>query len=189
MARVDFRMNPASVAPPLPAGLSLEGSSSDRGISIRWRNMASWALLSLGMVAAANLVGLFFKLRDLPWNDPIQLLVVVFGVVGMVFTYLVIRRLVNVTRLQVTPERIRISHGPVPWRRPSEVATETIRTVEVRPYQWRYEGSVMTHYHVWAVHEDGRESLLLGRDTDAEQGNHVRDEIQLVLDARAVEMR
>jgi len=189
MAGVDFRMNPPSVAPPLPAGLSVEGSGSKRVLSIHWRNMASWALLPLGMVAAVIPVGLFFKLSDLPWNDPIQLLVVVFGVVGLVFTYLVIRRLVNVTRLEVTPERIRISHGPVPWRRPFEVATETIRTVEVRPYQWRYEGSVATHYHVWTVHEDGRESLLLGRDTDAEQANHVRDEIQRVLDARAVEMR
>jgi hypothetical protein len=112
-----------------------------------------------------------------------QLLVVVFGIVGMIFSYIVIRRLVNVTRLEVTPERIRICHGPVPWRRASEVDTETIYTVEARPFLWRYEGNVATHYHVWSVHEDGHETCLLERDTTTEQANLVRDEIQRVLDA------
>jgi hypothetical protein len=182
---VDFCMNPAPAAPPLPEGLSVERIGTTTTVSIRWRNMASWALLPLGLVAAAIPVGLFFKLRDLPWNDPIQVLVVVFGIVGLVFSFIVIRRLINVTRLEVTPERIRISHGPVPWRRPSEVATDTIRSVEVRPFQWRYEGNVATHYHVWSLHNDGHETCLLERDTTKEQANLVRDEIQRALDARA----
>lgn len=182
-------MNPTPVARSLPAGLSLERFHANTVISIRWRNMASWGLLPLGLVAAVIPVGLFFKLRDLPWNDPVQLLVVVFGIVGLVFSYIVIRRLLNVTRLEVTPQRIRISHGPVPWRRPSEVTTDTIRTVEVRPFQWRYDGGVATHYHVWAVHEEGQETCLLERDTTAEQANLVRDEIQHVLEARAAGKR
>lgn len=136
-------------------------------------------------MAVAIPVGLFSLLREIPWNDPMQLLVVVFGVVGLIFSYIVTRRLINVTRLEITPERIRISHGPVPWQRASEVAMETILKVEVRPYQWRYEGSVATHYHVWSVHEDGHETCLLERDTTAEQANLVRDEIQHVLNARA----
>ena len=150
---------------------------------VSWRNMASWALLPLGLIAGAIPVMLYLKLRDMPWNDPIQLLVVVFGIVGIVYLYIVARRLVNVTRLEVTPQRITISHGPLPWRRPSEVAANTIRGIEVRPYRWRYKGTVVTHYHLWAVHEDGRETCLLGRDTEAEQANFVRDEIQRVLDA------
>lgn len=179
-------MNPIPVASPLPEGLSLERIGAATTVSIRWRNMASWGLLPLGVVAAAIPVGLFFKLRELPWNDPIQLVVVVFGIVGLVFSYFVIRRLINVTQLEVTPERIRISHGPVPWRRPSEVATDTIRSVEVRPFQWRYEGRVATHYHVWAIHDDGHETCLLERDTTKEQANLVRDEIQQVLAAGGV---
>lgn len=178
-------MHPTSVAPPWPAGLSVERIDSNTVISISWRNMASWGLLPLGLVAAAIPVLLFFKLRDMPWNDPIQLLVVVFGVVGIIYSYIVVRRLMNVTRLEVTPQRIRISHGPILWRPPSEVATETIRKIEVRPYHWRYKGSVVTHYHVWSVHENGRETCLLERDTTAEQANLVQDEIQRVLDARA----
>lgn len=182
---VDSRMNPTPVEPTLPAGLSLERSGATTTVSISWRNMASWGLLPLGLVAAAIPVGLFFKLRDLPWNDPIQLLVVVFGIVGLVFSYIVIRRLLNVTRLEITPQRITISHGPLPWRRPSKVATDTIRTVEVRPYQWRHEGSVATHYHVWSVHKEGHETCLLERDTTKEQATQVRDEIQRMLDTRA----
>ena len=182
---VKFNMNPAPVSRPLPAGLSLERSGATTTVSISWRNMASWGLLPLGVVAAAIPIGLFFKLRDLPWIDPIQLVVVVFGIVGLVFSYVVIRRLLNVTRLEVTPQRITISHGPLPWRRPSEVATDTIRKVEVRPFRWRYDGNVATHYYVWAVHEDGNETCLLERDTTKEQANLVRDEIQQVLNAGA----
>ena len=147
--------------------------------------MASWALLPLGVVAAGIPVGLFLKLREIPWNHPMQLLVVVFGVVGLIFTYVVVQRLVNVTRLEVTPERLRVSHGPVPWRRPIEIATATIRQVEVRPFHWRYDGSVATHYHVWLQHEDGRETCLLERDTTAEQAAQVRDEIQRRVSAGA----
>lgn len=182
-------MNPTRFSPPLPTGLSVQRLDARVILSISWRNMASWGLLPLGVVAAAIPVGLFFKLHDLPWNDPIQLLVVVFGIVGLVFSYIVIRRLVNVTELEITPQRILISHRPLPWRRPSEVAISTIRTVEVRPFQWRYEGSVATHFHVWSVHEDGHETCLLGRDTTEEQANQVRDEIQLVLGAGAAEKR
>jgi hypothetical protein len=182
---VKFNMNPAPVSRPLPAGLSLERSGATTTVSISWRNMASWGLLPLGVVAAAIPIGLFFKLHDLPWNDPIQLVVVVFGIVGLVFSYIVIRRLLNVTELEITPQRISISHRPIPWRRPSEVATDTIRKVEVRPFQWRYEGNVATHYYVWAVHEDGNETCLLERDTTKEQANLVRDEIQQVLNAGA----
>jgi len=178
-------MNLAPVARSLPAGLSLERSGATTTVSISWRNMASWGLLPLGMVAATIPIGLFFKLHDLPWNDPIQLVVVVFGIVGLVFSYIVIRRMVNVTELEITPQRILISHRPIPWRRPSEVATDTIRKIEVRPFQWRYEGNVATHYHVWSVHEDGHETCLLERDTTEEQANLVRDEIQQVLDAGA----
>lgn len=178
-------MDPTPDSPPLPDGLSVQRLDARVILSIRWRNMASWALLPLGMVAAAIPVWLLFALSDLPWNDPIQLLLVVFGIVGLIFSYIVIRRLLNTTRLEVTPQRITISHGPLPWRRPSEVATDTIRTIEVRPYQWRYEGSVATHYHVWSVHKEGRETCLLERDTTKEQATQVRDEIQRILDAGA----
>jgi hypothetical protein len=182
---VKFRMNPTPDSPPLADGLSVQRLYTRVILSISWRNMASWALLPLGMVAASIPVGLFFKLRDLPWNDPIQLLLVVFGIVGLIFSYIVIRRLLNVTRLEVTPQRITISHGPLPWRRPSKVATDTIRTVEVHPYQWRYEGSMATHYHVWSVHKEGHETCLLERDTTKKQATQVRDEIQRILDVGA----
>jgi hypothetical protein len=178
---VDFCMNPVPASPPLPEGLSVERIGTATTVSIRWRNMASWALLPFGLVAAAIPVVLFLKLRDMPWDDPIQLLVVVFGIVGLVFSYIVIGRLINVTRLEITPERIRISHGPVPWRRPAEVAMKTILKVEVRPFQWRYEGNVAMHFHVWSVHEEGNEACLLERDTTEEQANCVRDEIQHLL--------
>jgi len=180
-------MNSSDSPPGLPSGLCLERRPAGLVVTVSWRNMASWALLPLGLVAAGIPVMLHLKLREVRWNEPIQLILVVFGVVGVVFLYIVIRRLVNVTRLEVTPQRITISHGPLPWRRPTEVAADTIRGIEVRPYQWRYKGNVVTHYHVWAVYKDGRETCLLERDTTAEQANQVRDEIQRVLDAGAAE--
>ena len=110
-----------------------------------------------------------------------------FGVMGVVFLYIVVRRLVNVTRLEVTPERITIKHGPLPWRRATEVAAETILRLEVRQSRSGYEGRVATHYHLWVVHKDGRETCLLERDTEAEQANFARAEIQQVLGGGAAE--
>ena len=78
-------MNPIPVAPPLPDGLSVERVDSKTILSISWRNMTSWALLPLALVAVAIPLGLFSLLREIPWNDPMQLLVVVFGVVGLIF--------------------------------------------------------------------------------------------------------
>lgn len=180
-------MNSSVNSPALPSGLRLERKPSGLVITLSWRNMASWALLPLGLVAAGLPVLLYLKLRDVRWNDPIQLLLPVFGSVGVVFLYIVIRLLVNVTRLEVTPQRITISHGPLPWRKPSEVPATTIRQIEVRPYRWRYNGREVTHHHVWAVHERGGETCLLERDATEEQANHVRGEIQRVLDTGALE--
>ncbi len=178
----------ASKNPPaLPAGLHLARNGSGLVVTISWRNMASWALLPMGLIAAALPVLLSFKLLGMPWNDPIRLLMLAFSVMGVVFLYIVVRRLVNMTRLEVTPERITISHGPLPWRRATEVAAETILRLEVRQLRSGYEGRVATHYHLWAVHEDGRETCLLERDTEAEQANFARAEIQQVLGGGAAE--
>jgi len=171
----------------LPDGLRVKRNPSGLVLTVSWRNMASWALLPMGLIAAALPVLLSFKMLDMPWNDPIRLLMLAFSVMGIAFLYIVIRRLVNVTRLEVTPQRITIRHGPLPWRRPSEVAARTIRQLEVRQFRTGYEGRVATHYHLWAVHEDGRETCLLERDTEAEQANFARAEIQQVLGGRAAE--
>lgn len=64
-------MNSADIPPALPSGLQLEHKPSGLVVTVRWRNMASWALLPLGLVAAGIPVMLHLKLRDLPWNDPI----------------------------------------------------------------------------------------------------------------------
>ena len=178
-------MNSSNPHPQLPSGLRLERTASGMVVTVSWRNMASWALLPLGLVTAAFPVLLFFKMLGLPWDDPIRLILLVFGITGIVFLFIVVRRLVNVTRLEVTPQRIRISHGPLPWRRPVEVAAETLRSIEVRQFRWKYEGRVAIHYHVWSLHENGREICLLERDTTAEQANLVRDEIQRTLGAKA----
>jgi hypothetical protein len=105
-------------SPKLPTGLRIEQKPPGLILTVLWRNMASWALLPLALVAAGIPVMLVLKTRDLPWNHPIQSLPAIFGVVALIFAFVVIRRLVNTTQIAVKPERIRISHGPLPWRRP-----------------------------------------------------------------------
>ena len=170
-------------SPTLPSGLRIEQKPPGLIITVLWRNMASWALLPLALVAAGILVMLVLKTRDLPWNHPIQSLPAIFGVVALIFAFVVIRRLVNATQIEVTPGRIRISHGPLPWQRPVEVTTASIRRVEVRPYRWRYDGAEVIHHHLWVVHTDGTETCLLERDATEEQSSHLCEEVQRVLGA------
>lgn len=174
----------SSVHPaPLPAGLRVERAPSGIVITRNWRNMASWALLPIALAAVAVAITVFRAVYGVPWNDALQLLPLVFGLVGVVFLYKVILRLVNVTRLEITPQCIKISDGPLPWWRSSDVSAGKICRIEVRPYRWRYNGREVTYYHVWAVHIDGKETCLLERDTDSQQANSTRDEMQRVLGA------
>jgi len=152
-------------------------------ITVSWRNMASWALLPLALVGAGIPVMLVSKTRALPWNHPIQALPAIFGIVALVFAFVVIRRLVNATQIEVTPEHLRISHGPLPWKRPVEVSSATIRRIEVRPYRWRYDGREVIHHHLWVVHRDGTETCLLERDATKEQSGYLCEEVQRVLGA------
>jgi hypothetical protein len=168
-------------SPTLPAGLRIEHKPPGLILTVLWRNMASWALLPLALVAAGIPVMLVLKTRELPWNHPIQSLPAIFGIVALIFAFVVMRRLVNTTRIEVSPERIRISHGPLPWRRSMEVASATIHRIEVRPYRWRYDAAEVIHHHLWVVHRDGTETCLLERDATEEQTNHLRDEVQRVL--------
>ena len=58
-----------------------------------------------------------------------------FGIVAIVFSYIEIRRLLNVLRLEITPQRSAVSHSSIPRKRSFEVSSETIRQIEVRPYR------------------------------------------------------
>ncbi len=176
-------MSTSRSSPALPSGLRLDRTDAGFLIHVQWRNMASWALLPLGLVAAGIPVMLVFKTRVMPWNHPIQALPAIFGVVALIFAFVVIRRLVNTTQIEVTPERLRISHGPLPWQRPVEVSSATIRRIEVRPSRWRYDGAEVIHHHLWVVHNDGKETCLLERDATAEQSSFLCEEIQRVLGA------
>ena len=183
---INFGMAASPNPPALPAGLHLARNGSALVVTLNWRNMTSWALVPMTLVANGLAVAIGYKMRELPWNHPLQLVTLVFGGAALVLLYLVVRRLVNVTRLEVTPERITITHGPLPWRRGREVAKNTIRGIEVRAFHWHHKGNRIKHYHVWALQEHGQETCLLERDTTAEQANHVRDEIQRALLARPI---
>ncbi|MEQ1748960.1 MAG: hypothetical protein ABL974_06030 [Prosthecobacter sp.] len=166
---------------PLPCGLSMEHHASGVTITRLWRNMASWALLPLALVVVGGVVALFRAVHGIRRDDPILLIPLFFGIVAIVFSYIVLRRLFNVTRLVITPQRITVSQGPIPRWRSFETSAESIRQIEVRPYLWRYNGSEVTYHHVWVVHHDGLETCLLERDETKEQAHYVQVEVQRVL--------
>jgi hypothetical protein len=120
---------------PLPQGLSVEHHASGVTITRLWRNMASWALLPLALVVVGGVVALFRAVHGIRWDDPILLIPLFFGIVAIVFSYIEIRRLLNVLRLEITPQRIAVSHSSIPRKHSFEVSSETIRQIEVRPYR------------------------------------------------------
>jgi len=53
-------------------------------------------------------------------------------VVGVVLTYSTLARLINRTVIEVDAERVRVRHGPLPWRKGRILSTRGIRKLDVR---------------------------------------------------------
>ena len=174
---MDFSSEP----PPLPAGVAVERRPGGVVILRRWRDMVAWALVPLALTTAGIAAAVFQAMYGLPPSDPMWVIPWVFVLMAVALFYVVLRRLVNVTRLEITPERVTVHHGPLPWWwRSDSLAADTIGKIEVRPYRWRYSGRVVTHHHVWVVHKDGPEVCLLGRDATAAQAGFVAEELRRV---------
>lgn len=139
--------------------------------------MVAWALLPLALVSLVMASTAVIQLAFLPWNHLLQLIPLMLSVVSLVLLYVTLRRLFNVTKIIIAPPRLMIQQGPLPRWKSSELNTENIQKIEVRPYTWKSKGRTLICYHLWAVFVDGKETCLLERDATEEQVIFARDEI------------
>lgn len=95
-------------------------------MQIRWRSGRGHALAVYGSAFMALLVYLAFRRGE--FQAVHRFLMAVFAVA---IGYFVVVKLVNVTRVSVRDGRLRVEHGPLPWRGAVELPVEEVRRLSL----------------------------------------------------------
>ena len=155
----------------MPEGVTIEDEPDARRIVHAWYTSRAWGLLffcvfwdvGVGAFTAALLYG-YWANADPPDNVPWVLFLAVPGIhilVGVWITYYCAATFFNETLMEVTPESVRVTHGPVPWIGEVELPTAAVRQVYGEPH-WSGNDDGKRRYRVMAVLADGRSVELIG---------------------------
>lgn len=119
-----------------------------------------------------------------PW--PFRLLMFVFPLahvaVGIGLTYFVVAGLFNTTCVQVDRGTLSVTHGPIPWKQPPTIPTDSIEQIYVERSLHQSENRTSYGYQVNVLQKDGTKSVLLKRLTDSDKALFVSDRLQRHLD-------
>ena len=165
----------------LPRGLSVEELAGGLTIIRSWRNLFAYALTPIVLMAAGFSVQLFRAASVLTITHPIQLIPGGLAVSSLVLGYMVLVRYVNRTRIEITPERIEVRHGPLPGRRDLSVDATTITRVFVRASPMTYGPMKASFYRVWGERKQGDEICILASDPEQGQAEFIAKEMARVL--------
>lgn len=103
-------------------------------IEVPWRHLNMWSaaiasgLFSLVLAAVAATSGQFWGVYR-----------VVIAGSALVLAYACATFVINRTRLALDGEALSLSHGPLPWRRPSHFSRAVIARLHINPYSRRLE--------------------------------------------------
>jgi hypothetical protein len=168
---------PVAVAPDpprqaMPEGVAIEEESGARRIVNSWYSSKAWTILLFcvfwDLIAGAVGGSVLYEY----WTDPARpgwppwvFFLAVPGlhiVFGVWVSYYCAAAFLNETVVEVTPESVRVTHGPVPWVGNVELPTADLRQVYCEP-QWCGNGPDRSpRYRVLAVLADSRSVELVG---------------------------
>lgn len=126
-----------------------------------WVNMATVALTPLALVLIGFTVAIAHKTSSMPLTHPIQCIPASMAVASLIFTYVLSFRYLNRTRIEIGPDRVRVDHGPVPFRRAVEMEVGQIRRVYAKQIKVCYEGSCALFHELWVEKADGSQAALV----------------------------
>lgn len=161
----------------LPPGMSLERSADGVTITRRWRNLFAYALTPLALLTTGICLALFRATQEANFADPIRLIPLTIGLAGLALAYFLLARFVNRTRVHVSPRRVEIEHGPLPWQPGLTLPADRITRIYVQAAPVTYGSRRATFYHLWAEQTDGSRLRLLGSDVEQAQAEFFRREI------------
>lgn len=155
----------------MPEGVTIEEKPDARRIVHSWYSSKVWGILlfcvfwdfGVGTFTAALLYG-YWTNPDPPDNVAWVFFLVVPGihnVAGVWITYYCVAIFLNETVVDVTPEFVRVTHGPVPWIGEIELPAADVRQLYGEPHCWGNEDG-KRRYRLMAVLADGRLVELVG---------------------------
>lgn len=160
-----------------PHGIRVETIEDGLVISRSWRNAASWGVVPVFLMFCGLIVALFRATHLMSPDHPARWFPAGFAVVGGIFLYGVSFRLFNRTRIRITPQVVRVDHGPLPWKSGVTLPVADLRTLRVMPVAMSYSSRKALHWHLLARRTDGRETPLIVHDVNREQACYIAREI------------
>ena len=167
-----------------PKGFSRDANADRLLIRRSWRAEHSVFFCVAFTVLWNVLMGVWFFSTDIPWALPAvdESLPWVFAGLGVLMVYACICTFVNTLSIELTPQMLQVTTGPLPWRPARRLETRRIRSVVIRE---RVVDEGIVDYAV-VVLDSGEEKKLVGREVDRRELDFYVREIRDWLERRAV---
>jgi hypothetical protein len=163
----------------LPRGVTVLDTGARLTIVRRWFH---WSAIVLAAFAALwiGLLAFFYAMISRSGAPAFVFLFPLLHVgVGVVLAYFAAALFLNRTVVEVGDGRLRVRHGPLPWRRAPTLAVSEVSQVFVREDRHKdSDGGSQRTYSVHVVSKDGGRTKLLGTVIDAEHALFVEQRIE-----------
>ncbi len=167
---------------PQPPGLNFEERASGVLLTRRWFTAAVIFMIPFCLVWDGFLV--FWYTLAFRENGPLvmKLFPMLHVAVGVGLTYFTIASIFNTTRVSTENGRLRVHHGPLPWKGSLELEGSDVEQLYCQQNLQAGKNGARYRHEVWAVLRDGKSRKLLGgTDLTLEQALFIEQRLERAL--------
>jgi hypothetical protein len=179
------RRSPA-LAVPIPDRFRIEEGGRDLRITWRWFRPVAFGLLFFSLVWNGFLVGWYTIALEI-WKEAGPMAIFFFVLplihvaVGIAMAYFTLALFLNRTSIEITSGILSVTHGPVPWRGVSEIASSDVEQIWIEAHLHSGRRRCSITYRVHALLRNGRGVQLLTLLDEKSQALFLEQKIEAAL--------
>lgn len=148
----------------VPPNLDIKSSTNELTITYRWQSI--WYIVLAIFALICNGFNLYLAFLKIVLLVPVDLgFTLLFFLLGLVAAYFALAGLFNRTTIRVTPYRLQITHGPLPYYGSINLPTEHINQLYVADVFTRYDRRTTGYHYELRVqlNNNSKDKILIKR--------------------------
>lgn len=164
----------------LPRGFKLDTTGDRLHITWRWWNASHLFIMLFAAFWDAFMV-VWYSIAILGQQWEMAAFGVLHAAVGIGLAYYAITGLVNHTRITLTPSRVAVAHGPLPWPGARTLERSDVEQLYVSRQETTNKGQVNVSYNLQVVLRGGEELAIVSGLQSADQARFLESRIETAL--------
>jgi len=160
----------------LPASVTVVKHANGIELKRYWRTWKSFSYLVFGILW----FGFLYRegpmaLQDIPYSEQLQILLLL---VGAVIAYYGLTQIINHSSVRTFPDRLQISHRPLPLLLGKTFKRADIKQLYVNRHHRRDENGTIITYELRLLSNDGKDYCLLKNVPEKQSVKYIEQEVE-----------